>query len=62
MPVQIDNFELQVDSAPPGTSGTGARQPPPLPNPQQALREAWLAERRAELQARWSAFDRDDER
>jgi hypothetical protein len=62
MPVQIDTMELQLDSTPAGSASTLARPAPPLPTPQQALREAWLAERRAELQARWSAFDRDDER
>jgi hypothetical protein len=28
----------------------------------EAWRAQWLAERRAEQLARWSAFDRDDER
>lgn len=62
MAVQIDSLEVQLDSAPPAGSGGDAGAAPLLPSPQQALREAWLAARRAELQARWSAFDRDDER
>lgn len=63
MPTQIDQLELQVDPAPAAAAGGGGEAPlSQLPSPQQALRAAWLAARQAELQARWAAFDRDDER
>jgi hypothetical protein len=61
MAVQIDELDLQVDASP-ASAGTPASPAPPLPGPVEAWRAQWLAERRAEQLARWSAFDRDDER
>lgn len=62
MPVEINEFELLVENQPPAGATSAAGRPSPLPSPQQDLRDAWMAARRAELEARWAAFDRDDER
>jgi hypothetical protein len=61
MAVQIDELDMQVDASP-AAAGAPAANAPPLPSALEAWRAQWLAERRAEQWARWSAFDRDDER
>ncbi len=64
MPVQINEFEMQVDDSAGGNAGAAGPQAAAalLPAAAEAWRARWLAARNAELLTRWAATDRDDER